>query len=335
MAAVLLGAILLLSGCRSRFNEYQMSEMAMGTLISGTVYIEGEGEGETVTRELARALDVLETEKLSWKLEGSEIFQVNQEGCGEVSEETASYLNQVLKLCEDSGGAVDPTMGKVIELWDFDNGAGKVPDKSEIEKYLRYADYRKVAVQGQKVAIPDNTALNLGAVGKGIGSDVMSELLKKQKQVKGAVLSLGNSSIVTYGNKPDGADWKVALTDPSGDAGSYLGVLEFSGTHFISTSGNYEKYFMKDGVRYHHILDPATGYPVENGLTSVTVIGDSGLLCDGLSTACFVLGVEKGQKLLKKYGVEGIFADEDKNIILTDGAKGYFSLLNKDYNITR
>ena len=157
----------------------------------------------------------------------------------------------------------------------------------------------------------------------------MCKILEKKKQVRGAILSLGNSSILTYGDKPDGTSWKVAVNHPSGEEGSYLGVLNLTGTHFISTSGDYEKYFEKGGVRYHHILDPATGYPARSGLVSVTVIGDNGMLCDGLSTACFVLGTRKGMELLEKYNAEGIFVEEDGDIVFTDQAREWFEPFRK------
>ena len=115
---------------------------------------------------------------------------------------------------------------------------------------------------------------------------------------------VGGSSVMSYGSKPDGSAWQVAVTDPRDTEGDYLGVVTLNGTEFLSTSGDYEKYFIEDGVRYHHILDPATGYPARSGLTSVTVVCDDGLNADGLSTACFVLGKEKAEELLKKYNAD-------------------------------
>jgi thiamine biosynthesis lipoprotein len=150
--------------------------------------------------------------------------------------------------------------------------------------------------------------------------------------VSGAVISVGGS-IVTYGQKDDGSDWSVAIAGPRSEEGDYLGILSVSGDKFVSTSGDYEKYFIKDGKRYHHILDPDTGYPAESGLISTTVLCDSGLLSDGLSTACFVLGAEKALDLLEEYGAEGILVDEEKNIYLTDGIAEQFTLLDDGYQI--
>lgn len=180
------------------------------------------------------------------------------------------------------------------------------------------------------IYIEDKCTLDLGAVGKGIACDVVQDYLKKQKEVSGAVIAVGGS-ILLYGDKTDGSTWNVAVQDPRGQDGEAMGVLSLAGTTNVSTSGDYEKYFMQDGKRYHHILDPSTGYPAESGLISVTVVSDSGLLSDGLSTACFVLGKEKGEKLLESYGAEGIFIDQDKKVTVTKGLQDKFTILNDKY----
>ena len=180
------------------------------------------------------------------------------------------------------------------------------------------------------IYIEDQCTLDLGAVGKGIACDVAQNYLKQQKEVSGAVIAVGGS-ILLYGNKADGTSWNVAVQNPRGQDGEAMGVLSLSGTTNVSTSGDYEKYFMQNGKRYHHILDPSTGYPAESGLISVTVVSDNGLLSDGLSTACFVLGKEKGQKLLETYGAEGIFIDQNKKVTVTKGLKDKFTILDEEY----
>lgn len=116
--------------------------------------------------------------------------------------------------------------------------------------------------------------------------------------------------------------------------GDYLGVVSLNGTEFLSTSGDYEKYFIEDGVRYHHILDPSTGYPARSGLTSVTVVCSDGLDADGLSTACFVLGREKAKKLLEQYNADGLFVDESGHVYLTEGMKERFQLMKDTYSVS-
>ena len=201
-----------------------------------------------------------------------------------------------------------------------------MPEASELDALLKDVGYQKVTLDGNKVTLAKDTTLDLGAVGKGIGCDVISEFLKDQKEVEGMILNLGGSSVFAYGQKPDDSPWKVAVTDPRDTEGEYLGAITIEGGEFLSTSGDYEKYFMEDGKRYHHILDPKTGYPVQNGLTSVTIVCDQGYLADGLSTACFVLGMDAAKPLLEKYDAEAVFVDEDKNVYVTSGLMDKFEL---------
>ena len=282
-----------------------------------------------------------------------------------------SWVEDSLELAKRSNGAFDPTIGRLTRLWNIEGDNPKVPSKQEIKNTLEDTGYTKIhleKVESQNTAntkknvdkdIKDNTAknkeisedtsqntntnesvssiyigdkctLDLGAVGKGIACGVVQDYLKKQKEVSGAVIAVGGS-ILLYGSKADGSDWNVAVQNPRGQDGEAMGVLSLSGTTNVSTSGDYEKYFMQDGKRYHHILDPSTGYPADSGLISVTIVSDSGLLSDGLSTACFVLGKEKGQKLLETYGAEGIFIDQNKKVTVTKGLKDKFTILNKEY----
>lgn len=282
-----------------------------------------------------------------------------------------SWVEDSLELAKRSNGAFDPTIGRLTRLWNIEGDNPKVPSKQEIKNTLEDTGYTKIhleKVESQNTAntkknvdkdIKDNTAknketsedtskntntnesvssiyigdkctLDLGAVGKGIACDVVQDYLKKQKEVSGAVIAVGGS-ILLYGSKAYGSDWNVAVQNPRGQDGEAMGVLSLSGTTNVSTSGDYEKYFMQDGKRYHHILDPSTGYPADSGLISVTIVSDSGLLSDGLSTACFVLGKEKGEKLLETYGAEGVFIDQNKKVTVTKGLKDKFTILNKEY----
>ena len=165
--------------------------------------------------------------------------------------------------------------------------------------------------------------LDLGAVGKGLACDDILAYLEGQAEVKAAVISVGGG-ILTYGEKPDGTAFRVAITDPF-DTGAYCGYLTLTGNWFVSTSGDYERFVEVDGKRYHHILNPATGYPAESGVKSVTILSKNGMISDALSTACFVLGEEKGRLLAEKYGVEALFISEDGIISMTKGMREYFT----------
>ena len=213
--------------------------------------------------------------------------------------------------------------------------AGPDRDKAEAGKYVteeRGEEKAKVS-EAAEIRLENQCSLDLGAVGKGIACDEVRRYLDREPAgtVKGAVVSVGGS-ILTYGTKPDGSPWTVAIRDPRADEGEVMGVISTDRNAVISTSGDYEKYFEEKGKRYHHILDPRTGYPAQSGLMSVTVVSENGLLSDGLSTACFVLGKEKGLKLLEKYEAEGIFIDTDKNVTVTEGIRDCFEICNDDYH---
>ena len=311
--------------------KYTNTDFAMDTVVSETLYT----IGDDLNTAIGQKIRDIETEYLSWTDEDSQIAKLNAASgeTTEVSDELAGYLEKIFQLAKDSNGAFDPTIGKIIRLWDITGENPHVPEQSELDELLKDVGYQKVSLDGDKVTLEKGATLDLGATGKGIGCDVVSDFLKTQEDVSGMILNLGGSSVMAYGEKPDGSDWKVAVTDPRDVEGDYLGAITLEGGEFLSTSGDYEKYFMEDGKRYHHILDPKTGYPVWNGLDSVTVVCDSGLLADGLSTACFVLGMDDALELLEKYNAEAVFVDEDKNVYLTSGMKDRFELMKNTYTV--
>lgn len=311
--------------------KYTNVDFAMNTVVSETLYT----TGEDINTHIGEKLREMESSLLSWTDENSQISRLNNADgrAVEVSSDLAADLEKIRQLSEDSGGAFDPTLGKIIRLWDIDGENPHVPDQSELDALLPETGYEKIQLDGNTVTLLDGCTLDLGAVGKGLGCDLIMDYLQTQPDVSGMILNLGGSSVMTYGEKPDGSSWKVALTDPRDVEGDYLGAITLEADQYLSTSGDYEKYFIQDGIRYHHILDPKTGCPVWNGLTSVTIICSQGYLADGLSTACFVLGLEEAKPLLEKYGAEAIFVDEDKNVYVTDGLMDKFELMKDGYTV--
>lgn len=320
------------AGENQEAQAFSYTGFAMGTVVTETIY----SSGEDRTADVETCLKEVENKWISWKSEDSEIAELNKNaGKSEqkISDETADCLSRVLKLSKDSDGAFDPTIGNITRLWDLDNGNTTVPDKSEINKLLKSVGYDRISLNGNKVSMETGTSIDLGAAGKGMGCDEIKKMFETDESIAGAVITVGGSSIMTYGSKPDGSDWTVALTDPR-DTDDFLGTLTVKGEQYISTSGDYEKYFMVGDTRYHHIMDPKTGFPSRSGLISTTIICDKGLESDALATACFVLGKEKGMELAEKYGAEAIFVDEDKNVYMTDGAKDLFQLTKEGYQIS-
>ena len=315
----------------SDIEKYTNADFAMDTVVSETLYT----SGADINTQIGEKLREMETTLLSWTEENSQISQLNNADgkTMEVSDDLAADLEKIRQLSQDSNGAFDPTLGKIIRLWDIAGENPHVPDQSEIDTLLPEVGYEKIQVDGNNVTLLDGCTLDLGAVGKGMGCDQIMDYLQTQPDVFGMILNLGGSSVMTYGEKPDGSSWKVALTDPRDTEGDYLGAITLDANQFLSTSGDYEKYFIEDGIRYHHILDPKTGYPVQNGLTSVTIVCDQGYLADGLSTACFVLGLDAAKPLLEKYDAEAVFVDEDKNVYVTSGLMDKFELMKDGYTV--
>ena len=315
----------------SDIEKYTNADFAMDTVVSETLYT----SGKDINTQIGEKLREMETTLLSWTEENSQISQLNNaEGkTMEVSDDLVADLEKIRQLSQDSDGVFDPTLGKIIRLWDIAGENPHVPDQSEIDTLLPEVGYEKIQVDGNNVTLLDGCTLDLGAVGKGMGCDQIMDYLQTQPDVVGMILNLGGSSVMTYGEKPDGSSWKVALTDPRDTEGDYLGAITLDANQFLSTSGDYEKYFIEDGIRYHHILDPKTGYPVQNGLTSVTIVCDQGYLADGLSTACFVLGLDAAKPLLEKYDAEAVFVDEDKNVYVTSGLMDKFELMKDGYTV--
>lgn len=328
----LLLTICQLTACQGNVIQYNYAGIAMGTVISETIY----SRGADVTEEVLTKLSELESDILSWRIEDSEISLVNAgAGTGDivpVSKETGDYLIQTMQLAGDSQGALEPTIGKITRLWDIDGENPQVPKEEEIQNLLANVGYGQVEYTEEGLMLPEDVSLDLGAVGKGIGCDMIRDYLSGKSEISGAVISVGGS-IMTYGVKPDGEPWKVAITDPRGSEGENFAVLTLEGEHYVSTSGDYEKYIEQDGQRYHHILDPKTGYPADSGLISVTIVCDSGINSDGLSTACFVLGLMDSLALLEKYGAEAVFVDGEKNVYVTDGLADKLSIIQGEYEM--
>ena len=229
----------------AQVEKYSNTDFAMDTVISETLYT----TGEDINASVGEKLREIETGLLSWTTGDSQIAEINNANgeTVEVSEELAGYLTQILQLAADSDGAFDPTLGEVIRLWNIEGDDPHVPEQSELDKLLKNVDYKNIVLDGDKVTLKNGSTLDLGAVGKGIGCDVTAAYLKEQKDVTGMILNLGGSSVMAYGEKPDQSPWKVAVTDPRDTEGEYVGAVTIKGGEFLSTSGDYEKYFMEDG----------------------------------------------------------------------------------------
>ncbi len=292
----------MMNGC-GNLAPQTASGLVMDTVFTVTVY--GDEASPAEILEIGERLD---TEVLSKFSESSLVYEYN---LGAASEVVENLIERCDGINSASAGAFDVRLGALSDLWNIDGVA-----KGETE-------FRLPASEAIETALENKDIIDLGAVGKGIYLDEVRTVLN-EKNVTGAVISAGGS-ILIYGAKPDGTPFKVGIKDPfESSDGTPFGVIELTGEHFISTSGSYERYIDEGGVRYHHILDPRTGYPAwTNGEgiypVSVTIIAGDGFTSDALSTACFVLGPGEGLELAGQYGAEIIYIMNDGTVITSDG----------------
>lgn len=315
-----------------RYKETTHTDFAMGTVVTQTIY--GRDSKQAVNG-VQQCLIALETGEVSWRSEASAVSAMNEKlAQGQsvpLSPREQLWLGRSLQLCKDSGGALDVTLHPIIELWGIETEQPRVPAEEEIREALNDIGYEGLQLSDDGIlsAGNPNLSIDLGSVGKGIAADEVRSYLETQR-IAGGVVSIGGT-ILVYGEKPGNQDWQIGIRDPRGDQSAVLGTLTMEEDGVISTSGDYEKYFIEDGIRYHHIFDRTTGTPAKSGLMSVTVVCDSGLYSDGLSTACFVLGYEKSLSLLQKYQAEAIFVTDQGEVYVTDGLADAFTLTNENY----
>lgn len=297
-----------------------------GFLMDTTVTVSVKGRGASPAAENAmKIISDLERRCISRTAEGSDISRVNASGRAEISAETEEILNSSLDICRKSGGALDIGLGALSGLWSVKTG--NRPPEAALVTPLAGEKYTNIKCEGGFAEAGNGAVIDLGSVGKGAACDAVYKAFKNSK-VKTAVLAVGGS-IMLYGDR----DFTIGIASPEKGSADYMAKLTL-GECFVSTSGTYERYFDYGGVRYHHILDPKTGYPVQNGLVSVTVVADSGLLSDALSTACFVLGVEKGAELAKEYGCETVFITDSGEVLVSDGLKGKIELTDSRFTLS-
>ena len=324
-AALVLGLLLSLpAGCQVEDVEEESRIFAMDTVMTLTYYGQDRESGREAIEEGVAAVYELE-DLLSATAPDSEISALNEAGQAHLSPDTAQLLSAALELCALTGGALDITAYPAVEAWGFTTGEYRVPNQAELEELGDRIDYTQVSLDQESASLPDGMKLDLGAVAKGYTADRLAKLAQ-ERDITSALLDLGQSTILALGAKPDGSPWRIGIQDPQGEG--YLGVLELEG-QAMGTSGGYQRYFERDGVRYWHIIDPATAAPARSGLLSVTVVSPSGLACDGLSTALFVMGLERGTQFWRDHPeleFEALFILEDGSLALTSGLKDSFTL---------
>lgn len=257
-----------------------------------------------------------------------------------VSADVYDLVRFSVQLAAQTDGAFDITVDPVAKLWGIGTESARVPQAEEIARALTCVDYRNIVIG----ASPElslhkpSISVDLGAIAKGYACDAVVGQLRADGVTR-AVVDLGGN-IFAMGTRDNGEPWRVGIRSPERDSGGLIGVVRVADRSVVTSATN-ERFMIEGETVYHHIFDPHTGYPADNGLTSVTIVGPSSMHCDALSTACFVLGAEKGAALLRR-GVtfdglrveaEAIFITSDKRVLVTDGLKSSFELTDRAYTL--
>ncbi len=335
---LLLCAILTFSSCTAQKkpeNEHFATTFAMDTIMEMTIYHENGEQLLTDAEQEIRRLERL----FSVTMENSEISQLN-ESAGiapvHISDDTMHILQTAQQIHQQTNGNYDMTVAPIVQLWGFTKDTHHVPEQEEISQLLSLVWANGVQIsEDTKTAYLSKSGMSvdLGGIAKGYTSDAVAALLR-DKGVTSALLWLGGN-ISLIGNKPDGTPWKIAVENPT-DPSDYVGLLEVSDCSVI-TSGGYQRYFEQDGKRYHHIIDPATGYPSQSDLLSVTIVSKNGTKADALSTALFVMGLEDALAFWRQNtDFEAVFVTTDNRVIATDGLRNCFTFegMDNDYTYT-
>ena len=318
--SAMLSALLFLTGCSAESSPepVQGTFFAMDTVMDFTIYGESGliDQSESLIASLESLVSVTDA--------NSELYAINQTGSGTLTGKASSLMEQALEICRRTDGALDLSIYPIVRAWGFTTGSYQVPDEAEIQALLPLVDYRKIqydAADGD-VTLPEGMKIDLGSVAKGYAGQLAAQMLREHG-VQSALLNLGGN-VQTVGAKPDGSPWQIGIKDPQGeDAMMVLSVEDQA----VVTSGGYERYFEQDGQTYWHIMDPSTGHPADSGLISVTIVGDEGVVCDGLSTALFVMGLEKAADLWAQSGdFEAVFVTASGEVYITEGLRDCFAL---------
>ncbi|MGB4093498.1 MAG: FAD:protein FMN transferase [Ruminococcus flavefaciens] len=327
ISALLISCTGLLCSCNSPLSSSvtesggdakNLDVFAMNTYMSMKAYGDNAQKALDDSRELIMRLD----SELSVTDEGSCIYELNKNGKGTVTDSAAVLINKAVEIGDRTGGALDISLYPVLKEWGFTTEDYHIPDDKILADLLSDVDYKSISISGNEVTLPENVQIDLGALAKGYTSDSIMEQMSSDG-VDSAIVSLGGN-VQAIGGKPDGSAWKVSVRDPFAPD-TDMCIVEIKDKAVI-TSGNYERFFTGDDKKnYWHIIDPADGYPADNGLVSTTIIGDSGLECDALSTAFFVAGKAKAVDYWRSdRSFDMILVSDDGKIYYTEGIADSF-----------
>jgi thiamine biosynthesis lipoprotein len=301
--------------------------MAMGSQLKVTLWTTDEAEAIAVADRVAREFDRLELLLSVWKPE-SDVVRLNAAAGREpvaVSRDTIEVLAAARMFSEQTAGKFDVTFGALADIWKFDHDQDNtVPSAAAIEARLPFVDHRAVQVdpaKGTAFVSGPGVRVHLGGIGKGYAVDAAVNLLKREG-FNDFLIEAGGDMFASGTN--NGTPWALGIADPRGDHHAFAAVELRDAT--LSTSGDYERFFMKDGVRYHHLIDPDRGAPAR-GCRSVTIVASRALIADALSTGVFIMGPVDGMALVEKLpDVEAVIVTASNEVLISSGLKGRVEL---------
>ncbi len=310
---LLISSLLFISCERAMLHKYSFSRFLMNTYFEIILYSSlNQNEAEKIANEsflIARRLE----EKYSTTLSNSSVFMWNNSLPEEFNIDRESYniILDAINISRETSGAFDITVYPLIKLWGFLNQEYRFPSNSEIKAVINKVSYKNMILKENKLLLIKNCQIDLGGILKGYTVDRMVEYLTSRTGISAGIVNAGGN-LKVFGKKPDNSSWKVGIRHPR-KSGDIIDVVNLKSGESISTSGDYERFFITNSIRYHHILNPKTGYPVKNGCVSVSVISPSAEFSDAYSTALFVVGREKAFNLAKKKNLKLIIVTEEEN----------------------
>jgi thiamine biosynthesis lipoprotein len=337
-STVILTSLLFIACTNSNNKPYTQTKILMDTPVKLTAY---GPNGSKAVEESFQRLDELE-KMASNNISTSDVSKINNASGKEyvkVHPEIMKMIETSIKYSELSDGAWDITLGPIINLWGIGTDSARIPSEDEIKAKLPLVGYEKISINKEESSVllkEQGMSIDLGGIAKGFAADEVLKIYKKY-DIKNGLINLGASSMYAVGKNEGGNPWSIGIKHPrSEDNQNYLGIIKIS-DEALSTSGDYERYFEKDGKRYHHIINPATGYPTDNGVMSNTIVikgnsTDSSMVADLLTTTAFVLGPEKAIKLADSLSDVSLeITTVDKKIYTSSGFKDRITSLNNDF----
>jgi len=323
--------ILFFASCSG--TEPSRAEFALGTVCTITLFDQGK---DSIYNDIFNRLREIDN-RMSVNISASDVSRINAAAGIEpvlVHEDTFKVIERAVYFARLSGGAFDPSVGPFVSLWGISSDNPRVPSQTEIVEVLPLINWRDIELDAQMSSVfltRRGMALDLGAIAKGYAADEAAAIIKRAG-IKRAIIDLGGN-IFTCGEKSDKSPWKVGIQNPNDKRGEYIGIVQVTEKSVV-TSGVYERFFEKDGIRYHHIFSTSDGYPAENELLSVTIIAPNSMDADALSTSAFVMGYEKGATLINSLSdTEAVFVFKDISVRKTTGAD--FLITDKSFRFEK